>query len=94
MIVEFRAVLRHRYATCFGSSITSLRHSSARARMWVLGHQGLAWAQWWPVLLTPFLLLAAEEGRNAVVRIRLREAVAYPALRGRSPGPGCSPPSP
>src|SRR6266540_4883061 len=43
----------HRYATCFGSSITSLRHSSARARMWVLGHQGLAWAQWWPVLLTP-----------------------------------------
>jgi magnesium-transporting ATPase (P-type) len=42
----------------------------------VLGHQGLAWAQWWPVLITPFLLLAAEEARKAVARMRLREAVA------------------
>jgi magnesium-transporting ATPase (P-type) len=42
----------------------------------VLGHQGLAWAQWWPVLITPFLLLAAEEARKAVVRMRPREAMA------------------
>jgi magnesium-transporting ATPase (P-type) len=38
----------------------------------LLGMQPLDLEQWWPVLLTPFVLLAAEEGRKALVRSRLR----------------------
>ncbi len=37
-----------------------------------LGGQPLGWRQWMPVLTTPFVLLAAEETRKAVVRRRRR----------------------
>jgi magnesium-transporting ATPase (P-type) len=36
----------------------------------ILGHHGLSPAQWLPVLATPVVLLAAEETRKAVVRVR------------------------
>jgi magnesium-transporting ATPase (P-type) len=38
----------------------------------VLGHQPLTATQWLPVILTPFLLLAAEESRKLVVRLNLQ----------------------
>jgi magnesium-transporting ATPase (P-type) len=38
----------------------------------VLGHQPLTAMQWLPVILTPFLLLAAEESRKLVVRLHLQ----------------------
>jgi hypothetical protein len=36
----------------------------------LLGMQPLDLEQWWPVLVTPVVLLAAEEGRKALVRSR------------------------
>jgi magnesium-transporting ATPase (P-type) len=41
----------------------------------VLGHHPLDLRQWALVLITPFLLLGAEEARKAVVRVRARSAV-------------------
>jgi magnesium-transporting ATPase (P-type) len=34
----------------------------------VLGHEPLAWTQWLPVLVTPWILLGAEELRKALIR--------------------------
>jgi len=42
----------------------------------VLGQHPLTPAQWFPVVLTPFVLLAAEEGRKAVVRARRSDTQA------------------
>jgi hypothetical protein len=38
----------------------------------LLGQQGLTAHQWLPILAAPVLLVAAEEGRKALVRTRAR----------------------
>jgi hypothetical protein len=50
----------------------------------VLGNGPITGVLWLPVAITPFLLLAAEEGRKLWVRGRRDRSDGYPAVPERS----------